>query len=197
MEPETIAAICSAIISFASACGSLYFSVKSAKARSKSHEVELAGWKQQYISELRAWADEVCNKLSEAIHLCDLDPGKTIEPDFFNRRHALLINLSALTDRGRWLFPNYKTSIYGQHKEIAYRGFRDPILDAVVEAYRLVDRMSYTDQQNNVEIRDDLVQAKRNFVASVQVVLDPWGANADFKRFIERMAELRETDVQE
>nr|VFJ49395.1 MAG: hypothetical protein BECKFW1821B_GA0114236_100538 [Candidatus Kentron sp. FW]VFJ56968.1 MAG: hypothetical protein BECKFW1821A_GA0114235_10664 [Candidatus Kentron sp. FW] len=73
--------------------------------------------REQYFSELKQWADETVSSLSEAVHLCDLDPNKCAEPSFFNRRHDLRVIFSALIDRGRWFFPNVEHVGIGQRSE--------------------------------------------------------------------------------
>jgi len=61
---------------------------------------------QQYFGELRVWALSALDDLSEAAHLCQLDPAVTHEPSFYNRRHDLLVSLSSKIDQGRLFFPS-------------------------------------------------------------------------------------------
>jgi hypothetical protein len=96
-----------------------------------------------YFSALRDWANEVVAANQTAIHLCLLDPSHTQNPSFFERRHELLCRLLILLDRGRWFFPNVRQDEYGQHKEIAFRGYRHRILDDVAAARFLVKKLDY------------------------------------------------------
>jgi transposase len=60
------------------------------------HEVIVAnGQRRQYFGELRKWADEVCNTMSEAVHACDLNPQNMEAGQFYMVRHELLHKLSA------------------------------------------------------------------------------------------------------
>lgn len=138
--------------------------------------------KYQYFAELRAWADLAANALSEAVHLCDLDPTQCDDPSFFNRRHQLKVELSALIDRGRWLFPNIHHTEFGEWKQEAYRGFRHPVLDALVYAYHAVHHLNYANKSENVGLRKPLVEVKRSFVSEVQKKLDPRRTEKEFNR---------------
>ena len=191
MNPDIVVGIASAVISLGGACISLYFSRKSQLAQAQAHEVELASWKQQYLGELRSWADESCDILSDTVHLCDLDPRKVNQPGFFEQSLALRSKLSAICDRGRWFFPNEEAGDFGQHKPSAFRGFRDPILDPLISAYKRIGELSYQEQSKNQPVREALVDDQRDFVDKVQDVLDPWSRNSEFSRIVNLMAELR------
>jgi len=136
--------------------------------------------KQQYFSELRHWADEAVNMLSEAVHLCELDPTKCLEPSFYNRRHNLKAAFSSLIDRGRWFFPNLKSTDYGSWKAEAFSGFRHPVLDNLVYAYGAVRNMNYEDKEKNMFLKEPLVEVKKNFVSEIQRKLDPRKTQKEF-----------------
>ena len=96
---------------------------KNTELLEKQHNPELRAWTDQHFMSVREWANEVCNAVSEAIHI-------TGQPDE-QRRLNIQIRLSALIDTGRWYFPNQWKDDYGTHKEPAYRGIRQPVLDCV------------------------------------------------------------------
>jgi hypothetical protein len=54
--------------------------------------------RQAFFRDIKLWANQVCDLLSEAVHLCDLDPTRTEGEPFFVRRHKLRISLSSMTD---------------------------------------------------------------------------------------------------
>ena len=62
MDPKIIVPVVAAVISLGGAIA--------------SSVLALRGQRRQYFGELRKWGDEVCNTLSEAVHVCDLDPAK-------------------------------------------------------------------------------------------------------------------------
>jgi hypothetical protein len=144
----------------------------------------LRGQRRQYFSEMRRWADAGCDQLSEAVHLCDLDPA-TSAVDFVACRHALRVSLSSLIDRGRWFFPNLRDHEVGVDRDKAYRGFRPPVLDELVAAYRLVGKLDPEGHASNAELREPLVSAKRRFSSEIQVYLDPRKREMKFTRMTE------------
>lgn len=141
----------------------------------------------KYFDSFRKWADKAIDDLSEAVHLCDLDPNKVIGEPFFDRLHRLRISISSLIDKGRFFLPNNGVEDYGRDKDIGFKGYRHEILDALVEAYRLLNKMDYASKANNVGLRVDLVTAKRAFAGNVQEVLDPSGSKREFDRIIKRV----------
>jgi hypothetical protein len=138
--------------------------------------------RQKYFDDVRKWADQLSDALTEAIHLCDLDPTKVEGDSFFNRRHRLRICISSMIDRGRWFFPNTEIDEHGAHKEPGYRGYRHEVLDPLVTAYICVRRINYRNGENNGFIKEELTHAKRSFVGQVQIVLDPGRQKDEFDR---------------
>jgi hypothetical protein len=145
----------------------------------------------KYSEDFRKWADQLADTLTEAIHLCDLDPKQVAGESFFDRRHRLRITISAMIDRGRWFFPNIEVDDHGADKEVGYRGFRHELLDGLVGAYRCLQRLDYRNWDNNVRIRDELTMSKRHFVGRVQKILDPTAKRSLLDRI---RAEMVKTD---
>lgn len=108
-----------------------------------NQKIAAAKWKKEYFTDLLKWSDECMLLLSEAMHLCELDPKQMEGTKFFDQRHALRIRLSAQVDRGRWFFPNYAVEEYSQHKHEAFRGYRHAVLDGLVLAYRELCKLDY------------------------------------------------------
>lgn len=191
---EILVGVISAVISAGGAFMSLVFFRRSQQRQMQNQEVELAQWKNQYLAEIRHWADECMEALSGAVHLCDLDPSKTMGPPLFDRRHLLMQAVSSLIDRGRWFFPNEQLSADRKDRRVFFRGYRDPILDPLVTAYEVLRRLDYLDRAGNTGLRADFVAAKQDFATRMQVVLDPSSRNADFERFVVMTEELRESE---
>ena len=182
----------SAIIAAVGAATSVIYARRSAQRQSQLQELELANWKNQYLAEIRHWADACMHALSAGVHLCDLDPARTADPSMFERRHNLMVRLSALIDMGRWFFPNEELSADRAERRVFFRGYRDPLLDPLVAAYEYTRRLSYLEQTANTVLRDDFVTAKQDFTTKLQVILDPSSRNADFERFVTMKKELEE-----
>ncbi|MGH9967578.1 MAG: hypothetical protein ACREBG_07055 [Pyrinomonadaceae bacterium] len=160
-------------ITLLAAVATVYFAVRTRRDTAKQRRIQILALRRQYDSDLRRWADAACQSMTEAVFLCDLDPGKLPAGEFFNKRHNLLSTLSTLADQGRWFLPNVHEDAHGHHKPVAFRGFRQPSLDCVVGAHRLVAKMDYRRQTPNLEIRPKLVELKRSFVSELQKILDP------------------------
>lgn len=154
-----------------------------------NQKISGAKWKKEYFADLLKWSDESLLQLSEALHLCELDPKRMADNKFFEARHQLRVKLSAQIDRGRWFFPNYATDRYGHAKHEAFKGFRQPVLDGLVRAYQAVSNLNYVDASKNVPARAAVEEAKRLFTSEIQKVLDPRSRDAEFQSLLTRVAE--------
>ena len=139
---------------------------------------------QQHYSCLQSWADECMDILSEALHLCELDPAKTKNPPFFDRRYILMVRLSAVIDRGKWFLPNRQPWEYGQEKEGAYRGIRQDALHHLNHAYIKVRELDYLlkAENDNRGIREAIAKSKRGFTSELQEILGSWEFEHEFER---------------
>jgi len=183
IEVAVIVSVVSAIIAAVSA-GIAY---RNYRREQLNQKIAAAKWQREYFVDLLKWSDECLLQLSEALHLCDLDPQRCEKRKFFDARHTLRIRLSAQIDRGRWFFPNYAAEEHGQHKEGAFRGYRPAVLDALVYAYRSVTSLNYVDGSQNGPRRKELETAKRQFTSEIQAVLDPRQRDEEFRRLIGRV----------
>jgi len=82
--------------------------------------------------------------------------------------------LSALIDEGRLYFPNTRCRTHGMQKEEAYKGYRQPILDHLVEAYDFIGKLQ---RATMVAAADKLVvhfnKIRRSFVSEAQIAVNP------------------------
>lgn len=118
-------------------------------------------WVDSHFGAIRAWAREITEAIAEAIHLPD-------EIDCDPRQIHILSRLSSSIDSGRWYFPNQGSEKHGTDKAPAYRGVRQPVLDAVVSAYNCLKN-----ERDGAKRRVELVKIQRLFVSHVQAVIDP------------------------
>lgn len=147
---------------------------RAANLMEKNHELELRSWTDQYFLSVRSWADEVCSVISEAIHLVSFgEPTNAL-------MHPILVKLSHLIDTGRWHFPNQWSDDYGLHKEPAYRGVRQPILECLVSAY---DALIKFDE--NKEKKEHLWAVQRAFVSHIQETLDPRSREQEIRKVLD------------
>ncbi len=184
MSVADIISVLSVIVAVMAAGITTVLYVRTIALHKNSLSVQVAAWKHDYFSELHEWARLTEITLSEAVHLCDLNPGVTKNPSYFDRRHQLRVELSALIDQGRWYFPNLMIDEFGQGKELAFRGYRQEVLDQLVAAYRLIGKLSYTMQAQNNALRAPLKDIKRAFTAEIQKTLDPRSRDRDYERIM-------------
>jgi hypothetical protein len=152
-----------------------------------NQRIQHANLRQQYFAGLRVWAEQISDLLSQAIHLCELDPPRCRPITFFERRNNLRVPLSSFIDRGRWFFPNLHTEEYGQHKEKAFRGYRQDVLNSLVSAYKVIGELDYTEFKNNRALKDKIVDAKKKFVSEIQDILNPNQRDKEFSDITERI----------
>jgi len=163
-------------------------SLRNLRREQLNQRIAAAKWKKEYFVDLLKWSDEAMFQLSEALHLCDLDPKRMGMDKFFELRHALKVKLSAQIDRGRWFFPNYAVDEYGQHKPEGYRGYRHAVLDGLVLAYQALCMMDYSEKTRNHTQRESIQRAKRLFTSEIQKVLNPKSRDEEFRKLLENVA---------
>jgi hypothetical protein len=151
-------------------------------------KLQIAATELQYFEDFQKWADQLADALTEAEHLCDLDPKQVAGESFFDRRHRLRIAISSMIDRGRWFLPNIVVDDHGADKELGYRGYRHELLDGPVDSYNCLQRLDCQDRESNQSIRNDLTRAKRKFVGQVQRILDPTSRRIFFDRIRDKAA---------
>jgi hypothetical protein len=131
------------------------------------------------------WGDEVIEQLASAFALTYWDP-EANRDEFFRRRNDLMARFSALVDRGRLFFPNMQIAGKGEHKEEAFKGGRQRILDHIVDAFDVTKNLDLATQQNNKPMREQLVSLKRKFVSDLQIELDPRSFSSRLARLADR-----------
>lgn len=138
----------------------------------RRQEVGVAEW----MRDLRVWASEAIDVLSEAIYASD----GMQEPGPIDARRYIS-QLAALADRGRFFLPNpYTEEVYGTQKLGAFRGFRHAALDPLVAAMRVLEGAV-----QDKELHDYVVQNRRavlrelqmEFISYIQQILAPTDHN--------------------
>lgn len=153
------------------AVAAFWLHIRQFKRDLASQHLQFVGAKLKYLDDIRGWAGDISDAITEAIHLCDLNPVLLTGESFFDRRHRLRIALSTLIDQGRWYFPNMIVDDHGADKELGFRGYRHEVLDGPVRAYNLIKLLDYKKKENNASLRNELTDSKRHFVGQVQSIL--------------------------
>ena len=130
------------------------------------------GFLRQYHADVRKWADEVLDAMSEAHSACYLKPAKMAPGEFFELRHRLLWKLSSLTDRGRFFFPN-DDNAYGAWKLPPFRGFRHEALDHVLGVFRELIKLDASQSEGFDSNRSVIEGHRKAFVAQLAEALGP------------------------
>ena len=189
-DPANLIQLISAVVASVAALTSIYFSVRTRDDTITQQRVQVLSLKHRSDTELRKWADAVSERMTDAIFLCDLDPARMAEDEFFRQRHALRRRLSALTDRGRWFLPNITNNDHGKEKPVAYQGHRQLALNCVVETFRIVSNFDCKEQAPNKKTQPQLINTKRDFVAEIQTILDPRKRDQETATLIESVKGL-------
>lgn len=153
------------------------------RATKKQYQLDAMAFTSSWYTDLRAWASEVVDVLSETAEWCDNNHKSKNQRD-----EALLVcryRLSALIDRGRFFFPNEYHEEYGLHKPEAYRGFRHPTLDYLVGAYQIINDPALVEEFGFSDKKSALIKLKRGFVSGVQDALKPRSQIREIDRLVE------------
>ena len=184
METETLVATTSAIIAFASAATTLWYSWRSTQHAERSTELAEQAARADYLKQVRDWADRTIEVITAVRRL--VRDGAD-EASFNEALPRLRTDLSAQIEKGRWHFPNLLREHVGQTKEAAYRGLRPPILDYLVAIYDCLDGIEWA---NRASCRDTVAVMQRQFVSDVQMRLDPNHQEELYRQLLERYALL-------
>lgn len=124
-------------------------------------------------AEVLSWTQEAIDAVSEGVNLARCR-GTTYAGDEFRRLAGEASHkLSSLADRGRLFFPNEAPDAHGQDKESAFQGFRPPILDAVVFASSLLERLDPGVSEPDKDAAAILTKCRRLLVSEAQNAIDP------------------------
>src|SRR5689334_6014566 len=97
---ENTVRILAVLVSLVSAAISLLAAYRSRITARQARELQVFGLLRQYHADLRSWGGDSVIVLSRVAYLCELDPARMADNEFFKTRHDLRSQLSALIDRG-------------------------------------------------------------------------------------------------
>lgn len=159
-NPEVMIAIISAIISSISAFLSWYLF-------KRSHRLQSIDSIRNYHEKLREWASDVLDVIVQSEYLCSISPEYSSRNEYFEKRESLEATLSSLIDKGRWFLPNEENDKIGRGWPAAYQGFRSPILDDLVNVYRLIETIKFENKDENIRIKKLIYKSRRDFVSHI------------------------------
>lgn len=128
--------------------------------------------KMAHDSDVIRWSDEVIALLAAAQEMLAEKGVSYPEAEFRGRRSAARAQLSALIDRGRLFFPNRADVEHGKEKEAGFQGYRQPVLDALVNAYGLLETAGASPGPDR-DAAGQIYTHRRSFIAEVFKAVDP------------------------
>ena len=129
----------------------------------------------QRDSDLLVWGHEAVDVMQQMILYTECGKfNSKAEVDQIERL-SILSRCSSLIDRGRWFLPNIKDKLgkFGEEKQLAYRGFRQIGLDAMVYSYDRFRSHGESGGKSDQELIDFLTTAKRELVSEIQFTVSP------------------------
>ena len=133
---------------------------------------------ENYRKEILQWYASVSSLMIKIIHYSE--NGKILEPEFADRKTEWLSQLSALTEIGRFYFPNViKRDQFGVDKPSAYQGYRHINLEFLLYFYKTV-----LESENYIDTIQ-LWNLERNFTAVVFDMIDPKERKNEYKKYLE------------
>lgn len=172
----------SIIIAAVSAWLGWLFGIRNERDTQRQYQLDSMSFASSWYADLRAWASEVIDLLAEAAERCGSPQSIDFQKD--ESIVACRYRLSALIDRGRFFLPNIAHREHGLHKPEAYRGFRHPALNYLIGAYQILDGKVSAEEMDSSQ-KEALIRLKRQFVSSIQVILDPRLHTQEIRRLIE------------
>lgn len=139
----------------------------------KKHELT-----ENYRKEILQWYSSVASLMIKIIHYSE--NGKILEPEFADRKTEWLSQLSALTELGRFYFPNViKGDQFGAEKPSAYQGHRHINLEFLLHFYvTVLESKDYIDTVH-------LWNLERNFTAAIFDMIDPEERKYKYEKYLE------------
>ena len=132
---------------------------------------------ENYRKQLLEWYTSVVNLMIRIIHFSET--GEFFSPKFSSQKTEMLSQLSALTEVGRFYFPNInKNDGFGKRKPSAYQGYRHINLEFLLHFYHTA--LSDTDGSQTAL----LWRLERNFTSVIFDMVEPRKRNRDYSKYL-------------
>jgi hypothetical protein len=136
----------------------------------KRRELGMTEWMQEF----RGWSGEVITALVNAQYSA---ANKNVSASSLEE---YIVSISALVDRGRLYLPNQNTEVHGAYKQMAFRGYRNQTLDALVAAVKVLKDPRYASDRYEY-----LKHLRKIFVSHVILILDPNNFNVKLAKLLD------------
>lgn len=184
------------IVAVSSAAVALIGALFSWRETRRQRKLALEKMRRELDDRSLEWGRDAITLLSEAQTLILNGPDVKGSAAFEDRRQSLMIRASALTDQGRFYFPNIEDDDgHGAEKEGAYQGKRPPILDALVYTFYELEQLT-PDITDTREASAGFINAcRRLLVSELQAHLDPKTLNTVVERYNYRIEHQRDASL--
>jgi hypothetical protein len=179
-----------AFIAFAGVALAWYTGRKTARSAEEQNRLTAHATAAEWLRDLRNWASEAIDVLSESSYLCRQAGGS--EDECTARLHSCQHKLSSLIDRGRLFLPNLPAEV-GLDKPTAYRGWRHSALDPLVAALRVASGEVGSGRFPSRDVA--LVEMRREFVSAIQSILAPDVHNREIVQLVKEWNAGRGSDL--
>jgi hypothetical protein len=170
ITPQLGLQLLATLVSLTAAAASIFFAIRSRRDARIQRRFQGLALRRQLDGELRKWADEVVMAMAEAGVLAE---SSRLDATGTQGLMELEARLSGLADRGRWFLPNTGERPHEDFKPKAYRGLRQPALDHVVDAVRVVEALRSGELNSPKRRASELTELRRYFVSELQSIMDP------------------------
>lgn len=132
---------------------------------------------ESYRKELLQWYTSVVTLMIKIIH--SFENGDFSSPEFLSQKDDMLSQLSALTEIGRFYFPNViKGDEFGSEKPSAYQGYRHINLEFMLHFYWVALRDI---DGSHINL---LWRLERNFTSVIFDMIEPRKRNRDYSKYL-------------
>ncbi|MEN8134440.1 MAG: hypothetical protein ABFS18_02735 [Thermodesulfobacteriota bacterium] len=185
MESKRKLEIATITIAVASALISAYFSIQSRMDVELNNKIKAREILESRNKEIKNWADESINELTNNIHYCAGYISKQEDKITWNNLQHSRIQLSALADRGRILFPNTHDGLINDGKYLRFAGIRDKTVNIIIKAYEQSSEQYCSKHSTPTEL--EIWKLRKQFVNTVQKRLEPKTREKELKEIISEL----------
>ena len=176
---ESIVSIVALIISILTFLTSTSFAIDRFLSQRLADRIKKIEVREKYFQEVTEWSNSVIEVIQKAAHFILVEPSNTNKKELLNMRESLRVECSILIDKGRWIFPNVEES--DSHMFI---GYGNEVLNCVVWIYKFISSIDTRNQENNWELRSNMLETKREFIDKVRNIINPSNRVVEYNKIV-------------
>ena len=161
------------VVTVASALFAIIGAIASHLETRRQEKIRLETLRSQIDASSLEWGNAVIDLMVRMAMFARTRRSQNNDQAFNQNKLNLMMQLSSAIERGRMFFPNVDPHKKGAEKDGAYRGFRAPILDALVFAYYELEAMTREAGPTGENSAAYFDECRRLAVSELQAHLDP------------------------